>query len=99
MLTADDEVARKDVADDDFELPPLPQLMAGTDGRRDGGNAPVVRGEAGRHGLEDTSFDPPDLRLAPAGLPLRRRSGGDDADWQLEVPAGSDARSEVRLPL
>src|SRR3954471_2794961 len=99
MLTADQEVARRYVADDDFELPPLTELMAGTDGRRDGEVAPVVEGELVRHRLEATYFDTPDLRLATAGLTLCRRSGGDDAGWQLEVPAGSDARSEVRLPL
>src|SRR3954447_16021133 len=99
MPTADEEVARRYVADDDFELPPLMELMAGTDGRRLSEIVPVVEGELVRQRLEATYFDTPDLRLAIAGLTLCRRSGGDDAGWQLEVPAGSDARSEVRLPL
>jgi hypothetical protein len=40
-----------------------------------------------------------DSRRSTAGLTLRRRTGGDDAGWHLKVPAGTGARSEVRLPL
>src|SRR4051794_3944018 len=99
MPTADEEVARRYVADDDFELPPLMELMAGTDGRRLSEIVPVVEGELVRQRLEATYFDTPDLRLAIAGLTLCRRSGGDDAGWQLEGPAGLGARSGGRLPL
>jgi CHAD domain-containing protein len=91
-------VERKYVADDGFELPPLTELLAGTDVRRDE-VAPVVEGELVRQRLDATYFDTADLRLATAGLTLRRRTGGDDAGWHLKVPAGSGARSEVRLPL
>ena len=99
MVTVHTEVERKYVADDGFELPPLTELMAGTDGRRNGEVAPVVEGEPVRQQLAATYFDTADLRLAAAGLTLRRRTGGDDAGWHLKVPAGSNARSEVRLPL
>ena len=99
MVTVHREVERKYVADDGFELPPLAELMAGTDGRRDQEIAPVAEGEPVRQRLAATYFDTADLRLAAAGLTLRRRTGGDDAGWHLKVPAGANARSEVRLPL
>src|SRR3954452_20366949 len=99
MVTVHREVERKYVADDGFELPPLTELMAGTDGRRDEEIAPVVEGEPTRQRLAATYFDTADLRLAAAGLTLRRRTGGDDAGWQLDVPAGTGPRSGVRLPL
>jgi CHAD domain-containing protein len=100
MLTVHREVERKYVADDSFELPPLTELMAGDDGRRVGDVAvPVVEGEPVRQQLAATYFDTDDLRLAAAGLTLRRRTGGEDAGWHLKVPAGSNARSEVRMPL
>lgn len=44
-------------------------------------------------------FDTPDLALAGAGITLRRRTGGDDAGWHLKLPAGDNARDEVRKPL
>ena len=99
MVTVHTEVERKYLADDGFELPPLTELVAGTDGGREQEVAPVVEGEPVRQRLAATYFDTDDLRLAAAGLTLRRRTGGDDAGWHLKVPAGSNARSEVRLPL
>ena len=99
MVTVHREVEKKYVADDGFELPPLTELMAGSDGRRDQEITPVVEGEPVKQRLAATYFDTDDLRLAAAGLTLRRRTGGDDAGWHLKVPAGSNARSEVRLPL
>ena len=48
--------------------------------------------------LSAVYFDTEDLRLARAGITLRRRSGGTDDGWHLKLPAGSDARDEVRLP-
>ncbi|WP_230565965.1 CYTH and CHAD domain-containing protein [Saccharothrix luteola] len=48
--------------------------------------------------LEAVYYDTADLRLARAGLTLRRRTGGDDAGWHLKLPAGVDTREEVRLP-
>src|SRR3954470_23795353 len=98
MVTVQGEVEKKYVADDRFELPPLTELMAGAKGRRDGGVAPFVEGDPVRQRLEATYFDTADLRLASAGLTLRRRTGGDDAGWHLKVPAGTATRSEVRLP-
>jgi inorganic triphosphatase YgiF len=50
------------------------------------------------HDLEATYFDTSDLRLAAAGITLRRRTGGDDAGWHLKLPAFG-ARDEMQLPL
>ena len=99
MVTVHTEVERKYVADDGFELPPLTDLVAGADEGRNREVAPVVEGEPVRQRLTAIYFDTADLRLAAGGLTLRRRSGGDDAGWHLKVPAGSNTRSEVRLPL
>ncbi len=49
--------------------------------------------------LEAVYFDTRDLRLARAGITLRRRSGGDDAGWHLKLPHGGDTRDELRVPL
>jgi CHAD domain-containing protein len=99
MLSVHSEMGTRFVADDDFELPPLTELMTDTDSRRDPEIAPAVAGEPVRQRLVATYFDTADQRLATAGLALRRRTGGDDPGWRLNVPAGSDARSEVRLPV
>jgi inorganic triphosphatase YgiF len=52
--------------------------------------------------LEAVYYDTDDLRLARAGVTLRRRRGGDDACWHLKLPVGSDSgagdsRDEVRV--
>jgi inorganic triphosphatase YgiF len=47
--------------------------------------------------LEATYFDTPNLRLAAAGITLRRRRGGADAGWHLKLPAGIDTRTEIRV--
>ena len=102
MVAVHREVEKKYAADEAFELPPLTELVRGIDGRRrtgDAGATPMAEGEVVRQKLSATYFDTADLRLALAGLTLRRRTGGDDAGWHLKVPAGKDARSEVRLPL
>lgn len=44
-------------------------------------------------------YDTEDLRLARAGITLRRREGGDDAGWHLKLPVRKHERVEVRLPL
>jgi inorganic triphosphatase YgiF len=96
------EIEKKYAVDESFELPPLTELVAGSAEGRDAAvdpGSPVAEGEAGNQRLEATYFDTADLRLAAAGLTLRRRTGGDDAGWHLKVPAGTGARSEVRLPL
>ncbi|MDQ6933859.1 MAG: CYTH and CHAD domain-containing protein [Actinomycetota bacterium] len=49
--------------------------------------------------LEAVYFDTPDLDLARHGATLRRRTGGQDDGWHLKFSEGSDARTEVRLPL
>lgn len=49
--------------------------------------------------LSATCFDTAGGALAVAGISLRRRTGGDDAGWCLEVPAAGGARDELRLPL
>ena len=92
------EVELKYSADDEFELPSLVQLVADVAGSSLPGDAPLADGVATEHRLEAVYFDTPDLRLAAAGLTLRRRTGGDDSGWHLKVPAGRATRSEVRLP-
>ena len=49
--------------------------------------------------LEAVYFDTPDHDLAAHHVTLRRRTGGSDAGWHLKLPAGQDARTEVRAPL
>jgi CHAD domain-containing protein len=49
--------------------------------------------------LDAVYYDTAGLRLAAAGITLRRRTGGEDAGWHLKLPAGPDARDEIRLPL
>jgi CHAD domain-containing protein len=60
----------------------------------------VARAEAAAHEQLDADyFDTDDLRLISAGITLRRRRGGHDAGWHLKLPAGSNTRREIRLPL
>src|SRR6185295_19941851 len=51
--------------------------------------------------LEAVYFDTEDLRLARAGVTLRRRRGGHDAGWHLKLPvrgdSGGDSRDEIRV--
>jgi CHAD domain-containing protein len=49
--------------------------------------------------LDATYFDTPTQDLARNNVTLRRRTGGHDAGWHLKLPAGPDARTEVRAPL
>ncbi|SEH75044.1 CHAD domain-containing protein [Mycolicibacterium rutilum] len=49
--------------------------------------------------LEAVYFDTADRDLAAHRITLRRRTGGPDAGWHLKLPAGPDARTEVREPL
>src|SRR6201999_4301177 len=49
--------------------------------------------------LDAVYFDTPDQALASHRITLRRRTGAPDAGWHLKLPSGSDARTEVRLPL
>jgi CHAD domain-containing protein len=49
--------------------------------------------------LDAVYFDTTDLRLARAGITLRRREGGSDPGWHLKLPVGEDSRDELRVPL
>jgi CHAD domain-containing protein len=49
--------------------------------------------------LDALYFDTPAHDLARNKVTLRRRTGGTDAGWHLKLPAGPDARTEVRAPL
>jgi len=49
--------------------------------------------------LDAVYHDTADLRLIRAGITLRRRTSGEDAGWHLKLPAGTDTRDEIRLPL
>ncbi|MCW2516399.1 MAG: domain containing protein [Mycobacterium sp.] len=49
--------------------------------------------------LDAVYFDTPEQDLAAHRITLRRRTGGPDAGWHLKLPAGTDARTEVRTPL
>ncbi|MBO0680477.1 CYTH and CHAD domain-containing protein [Mycolicibacterium sp. S2-37] len=49
--------------------------------------------------LDAVYYDTPGRDLAAHRITLRRRTGGTDAGWHLKLPAGPDARTEVRAPL
>src|SRR6202161_3204423 len=64
------------------------------------GIAEVSRVEhAETQALDAVYFDTPSRDLALNRVTLRRRTGGLDAGWHLKLPAGPDARTEVRAPL
>jgi CYTH domain len=72
----------------DFALPGLTGLQTGL-----GVTGPTVQELAASY------YDTPDLRLASAGITLRRRTGGTDAGWHLKLPVAPGTRREVRVPL
>src|SRR5215472_13362858 len=86
------EIEQKFDVNEDFEQPDFGAL-------RDVLDEDVTAGAPVRHQLRATYFDTPDERLAASKVTLRRRTGGTDAGWHLKLPAGPDARSEVRAPL
>ena len=49
--------------------------------------------------LDAVYFDTPAHDLARNKITLRRRTGGSDAGWHLKLPAGNDARTELRTAL
>ncbi|MGX9792276.1 CYTH and CHAD domain-containing protein [Mycobacterium sp. MMS18-G62] len=49
--------------------------------------------------LDAVYFDTPGRDLAARRVTLRRRTGGSDEGWHVKLPAGPDARTEVRAPL
>jgi inorganic triphosphatase YgiF len=64
------------------------------------GIAEVTRVEhAETQELDAVYFDTAERDLAANRITLRRRTGGLDAGWHLKLPAGVDARTEVRAPL
>src|SRR5690349_17489582 len=81
------ETERKYEAPADVELPDPGQLVDLTVGSQD------------EVELDATYFDTPDLRLAQAGVTLRRRVGVDDAGWHLKLPIDADTRQELRMAL
>ena len=64
------------------------------------GLAAVARVErAPSESLDAVYYDTPGRDLAAHRITLRRRTGGADAGWHLKLPAGPDARTEIRAPL
>src|SRR5574337_41645 len=55
--------------------------------------------ESSSQALDAVYFDTPAHDLAARKITLRRRTGGADSGWHLKLPAGPDARTEVRAPL
>ena len=86
------EIEQKFDVDEDFKRPDFGALAAAVPGGATE-DAPVT------YQLAATYFDTPDERLAANKMTLRRRTGGTDAGWHLKLPAGQDARREVREPL
>ncbi|WP_424187402.1 CHAD domain-containing protein [Actinokineospora sp. G85] len=82
------ETERKFEADADFALPDLAGVGLVTES-----------GSPRRSDLDATYFDTADLRLAKAGITLRRRTGGGDAGWHAKLPVGPDTRDEVHYEL
>lgn len=87
-VTTHAETERKYEAAADAELPSWADIPGVAE----------VRGPRTEH-LTAVYFDTADQRLARYGATLRRRTGGGDAGWHLKVPAGTDSRTELRLPL
>lgn len=82
------EIERKFEVDDTFVLPAL-SLVDGV--------AELSR--PAELSLESTYYDTADLRLAAAGITLRRRTGGPDEGWHLKLPVATEERREVGAPL
>jgi inorganic triphosphatase YgiF len=87
-LTEHFETELKMEAGPDFRVPDLAGPDAGLTATE-----PEVRELAASY------FDTPDLRLATAGITLRRRTGGTDAGWHLKLPVSAGTRREVQAPL
>ena len=88
MLQTQSEVERTFEVDDAFAVPTL----SGVQGV--GSLGPPVD-----LALDSAYVDTADLRLAAAGITLRRRTGGTDAGWHLKLPVDNDERLELRAPL
>ncbi len=89
-LTGKLETERKFEVAPDFALPDLRDL---------GGAGQALMPEPAAELLVARYYDTGDLRLAAAGVTLRRRTGGHDAGWHLKLPVGADTRREVHAGL
>jgi len=99
MRTVQRNVTLRYVADEEIEFPALTQFLSGDDGAPPPWTGTALsEGQVAEQRLDATYFDTQDLRLAASGLTLRRRTGGNDAGWHLEMPPGTHAGSKVRLP-
>ncbi|MEU0967370.1 CYTH and CHAD domain-containing protein [Streptomyces sp. NPDC005917] len=87
MADAKREIERK-YESDESGLPDLTGVA---------GVANVV--DKGTAELDATYYDTSDLRLASAGVTLRRRTGGNDAGWHLKLPVAPGIRDEIHAPL
>ncbi|GAA2712979.1 MULTISPECIES: CYTH and CHAD domain-containing protein [Streptomyces] len=85
------EIERKYEAENDSGRAHLPDLSGA------GPVAAVTHQETVE--LDAVYYDTADLRLAAAGITLRRRSGGTDAGWHLKLPVAPGVRDEIRVPL
>lgn len=88
MLQLHTEVERTFEVDDAFAVPSL-DAVGGV-----GSLGPTVE-----LALDSAYVDTAELRLAAAGITLRRRTGGTDAGWHLKLPVDDDERLELRAPL
>lgn len=81
------EVELKYDVEDDLELPDLSGLSSVSS-----------VSEPEEYELDADYFDTSDLRLAAAGVTIRRRTGGEDEGWHLKLPADV-GRREIHAPL
>ncbi|MEV6395965.1 CYTH and CHAD domain-containing protein [Streptomyces sp. NPDC051907] len=82
------EIERKYEATPETELPDLTRV--------DGVSSVLDQGVVE---LDAVYYDTADLRLAAAGITLRRRTGGADAGWHLKLPVAPGVRDEIAAPL
>ncbi|MCC3773548.1 CYTH and CHAD domain-containing protein [Streptomyces sp. UNOB3_S3] len=89
------EIERKYEAGKDTGAARLPDLS--------GAAAVATVTDEGVRELDAVYYDTADLRLAAAGITLRRRTGGPDEGWHLKLPVAAPAvpgaRDEIRAPL
>lgn len=71
----------------------------GVDPRFDGLAAVTRVDRQPTQALDAVYFDTAGHDLANSRITLRRRTGGVDSGWHLKLPAGPDARTELRAPL
>jgi CHAD domain-containing protein len=59
---------------------------------------PLAGDELDARDFTSTYYDTPARSLTRAGITLRRRVEDDDSLWQLKLPVGGGARSEIEVP-